>query len=363
MSIKQTITDIVTQLSNWKSTGLNTAQTSQAIVLRILASLGYDIFNPLEVFAQQNSAEGSNSYTPDFTIIFNSHTCFIIGVKPLGKTINNTHRSQTLNYINSIGLRWAILTNGINWLFFDNQLPEAEKLATTLDITDIQIATYLEELLLSEVWKQSNADKRIEQTIELIKVESKLRQMMRRGFSKDEYGLQFAIEFKLNPKERQLAESHFEILLERMFFLPCRETQPDSHIRVMLDESNAFQWLAEHIEQSSVEYSTIRKNIFLKINGMQVEVKNWQDIYHGIVQTLLFVNKEKEISFLFKHAAKLKNSHDKKQYRPLNNQKYLRVGLKIKDIQEIINQLLQLLPISKGSIEIMQQGKLYHFPY
>jgi hypothetical protein len=367
MALKETITDIVTKLSSWAEAGLNEAQTSQAIILRILESLGYDIFNPLEVFAQQNSGGGLGGYIPDFTIIFNDNNCFIIEVKPLGKKFNNNNRTQAVNYVNSMGLRWAVLTNGIDWLFFDNKQEgvAAEKLAATLNIMDIQVADYLEQLLSPEVWKQSTADQQVEQTIQLINVESKLRQIMSRGFSHDEYGLQLAIEFKLTPEERQVAHSHFETLLGRIFFLPAALKGTLSAIDTMepLDESKVLQWLAEQMEHSSLQYSTIKKNINLKINGLQVEVKNWQDIYHGLVETLLFVNKEEEISFLFKKAANLKNFDDKKHYRPLSNQKYLRVGLRIKDVQESMNELLNLLPISKGSLEVIQRGKIYHFPY
>jgi len=367
MALKQTITDIVTKLSSWEKAGLNEAQTRQAIILRILSRLGYDIFNPLQVFAEENSGGGLGGYIPDFTIIFNDNPCFIIEVKPLGKKFNNNNRTQAVNYVNSMGLRWAVLTNGIDWLFFDNKQEgvEAEKLSATLDIMDIQMADYLERLLSPKVWKQSTADQQVEQTIQLINVESKLRQIMQRGFSQDEYGLQLAIEFKLTSEERQVAESHFETLLRRIFSLQLayQRTQSPTNTMEPLDESKVLQWLGEKIEQSCLQYSTLKKNIHLKINGLQVEVKNWQDIYHGLVETLLFVDKEEEISFLFKEAANLKNHKDKKHYRPLSNEKYLRVGLRIKNVQESLNQLLKLLPISKASLEVTQQGKIYHFPY
>lgn len=68
MNLKHVINDIVANLARWEQTGLNEAQTRQVMVLRLFQALGYDIWNPFEVIAEQNSGGGSGSYIPDFTL-------------------------------------------------------------------------------------------------------------------------------------------------------------------------------------------------------------------------------------------------------------------------------------------------------
>ena len=122
MTLEHTLSDITRHLNDWQVSGINEAQTAQAIVLRILHALGYDIWNPFEVVPE---ASGNGGYRPDYTIQLDGDIRFIIEVKALGKTLSDADKEQTqaVNYINVQGKRWAILTNGREWLFFDNHRP------------------------------------------------------------------------------------------------------------------------------------------------------------------------------------------------------------------------------------------------
>ena len=64
MSLKNVLRKLSTDLELWSDTGINEAQTSQAVILPILQALGYDIFNPLEVVAQSSGY----GYIPDYTV-------------------------------------------------------------------------------------------------------------------------------------------------------------------------------------------------------------------------------------------------------------------------------------------------------
>lgn len=63
MSLKNALTEILTHLSNWEKQGINEAQTRQVIILRILQQLGFNIWHPFEVIAEEITV--SNNYRPD----------------------------------------------------------------------------------------------------------------------------------------------------------------------------------------------------------------------------------------------------------------------------------------------------------
>ena len=185
-------------LQAWSDKGLNEAQTSQAIVLPVLQALGYGIFDPYEVVPQS----ANHGYYPDFTVNFADKVRFIIEVKALNKEFSASDQAQSVNYVNAQGRRWAVLTNGKAWHFFDNQIPKpaAEKLATTVDLQKPEAESYFVKLLARSVWESEDADalvaKRVEEVAEDIKKRTKLSEIAEKlerelaeGFTQDEAGL------------------------------------------------------------------------------------------------------------------------------------------------------------------------------
>lgn len=85
MSLEDLLSRLTQELSGWGSAGLNEAQTSQVVVLPILQTLGFDIWNPFEVAAQVHSGGGNGAYAPDFTLRLAGSVCFVIEVKALNK--------------------------------------------------------------------------------------------------------------------------------------------------------------------------------------------------------------------------------------------------------------------------------------
>jgi predicted type IV restriction endonuclease len=301
MNLKHVISDIVANLARWERTGLNEAQTRQVMVLRLFAALDYDIWNPFEVIAEQNSGGGSGGYIPDFTLRVAKKKAFIVEVKALGKKFDDNDCTQAVNYVNSMGLRWAILTNGKQWLLFDNKQEgvATDRLALIIDITTPYASDYLAELLSPKVWESDHANQTVWQAIQFLKLESKLRQIMQKGFARDRDGLELAMEVRLNADERQLAESHFEALCHRLFsveptspmpppvfstsVLPARETKetsfplPISSSRptVMKSQTEILQVLREQIELVSQTTSVHGFDITAMLNGVEIKVKGW----------------------------------------------------------------------------------------
>lgn len=270
MNLEQTLIKIIKNVSKWENR-LNEAQTCQAMVLLILEKLGYDIWNPFEVYPQQHSGGGSWSYIPDFYIYLNQQPRFIIEVKAMNKNFTANEQKQTVNYINSEGLRWAILTNGIQWLFFDNEKKGVvtDKLVFQFNLTEKTeklIKNYLMLLLSAQVWKLADANEQISQHIAIINLSQQLWEILLTGFEKNEAGLKLAIQYTLNNEESQLAQKHFDKLLNLVLLNKNSPSSPDR-------KDDLEKLLGEKIQQAS--QSSKHKNItIMKLNQVEIAAKN-----------------------------------------------------------------------------------------
>lgn len=370
MNFEQTIITIITNFSKWKN-NLNEAQTRQAIVLPILLELGYDIWNPFEVYPEQHSGGGLGSHIPDFNICFNQNNGFIVEVKALNKKFTANEQKQAVNYVNSEGLRWAVLTNGKEWLFFDNEQKgvATDKLVFQFDLTEEAAINYLQLLLSSTVWKSAHANQQIRQNIEISKLSQKLKDTLPTGFEKSEAGLKLAIQYTLDNDERQLAKTHFEILSNLVLLNENDSSSPNAISNHKPDESDKIiQLLRQEIELAS-EHSKQEKIEIAKLNNSKLKVKNWRDILVGVIETLIVLNKQASISSTDMHDSpthgKIKKTgepYPENAYRKLSNGKYLFVGMNHITFQQKINSYLQEFNLSKGILDITYENKNYKLP-
>jgi len=368
MNLEKVIVKIVKQLSKWD---LNEAQTRQAIVLPILLELGYDIWNPLEVCPEQHSGGGLGSHIPDFKICFNQKTHFIVEVKALNKKFTANEQKQAVNYVNSEGLRWAILTNGKEWLFFDNEQKgkATDKLVFQFAITEELATNYFELLLSSAVWKSTHANQHIRQNIEVIKLSRKLKDILSTGFEKSEAGLKLAIQYTLENNERQLAETHFEILSNLVLLNGNHPGSPNAISNHGEDESDEIlQLLRDKIEQAS-QHSKHENIEIAELNNSEIKAKNWRDILEGVIETLIALEPESSISskdmYESVSTGKIKKNgelYPDDAYRQLSNGKYLFVGQNHIATEQKINGYLNELNISKGILEITYKDNHYDLP-
>ena len=89
------------------------AATKQAVILRILAYLGWDPFNVEDVCPEYSVGEKR----VDYALRHNGHNKVFIEVKKVGEDLER-HQEQLLNYSFQEGVKLAILTNGISWWFY-----------------------------------------------------------------------------------------------------------------------------------------------------------------------------------------------------------------------------------------------------
>ena len=92
---------------------LSEEATKQAVILRMLASLGWDQFNPDEIVPEY-SVSGKRV---DYALRYNNSNKVFIEVKKVGEELEK-HQEQLLNYAFKEGVRLAVLTNGISWWFY-----------------------------------------------------------------------------------------------------------------------------------------------------------------------------------------------------------------------------------------------------
>ena len=99
--------------SNKKLSSFDEASTKQAVVLRLLSFLGWDIFNVEEVYPDYSTSSSTVSYA---LRIKNTSKVFI-EVKRVHSKLDN-HQKSLVNLSSREGVNMAILTNGITWWFY-----------------------------------------------------------------------------------------------------------------------------------------------------------------------------------------------------------------------------------------------------
>jgi hypothetical protein len=99
--------------SNKKLSTFDEASTKQAVVLRLLSFLGWDIFNVEQVYPDYSANSSNVSYA---LRIKNTNKVFI-EVKRVHSKLDNYQKSL-VNLSSREGVNLAVLTNGITWWFY-----------------------------------------------------------------------------------------------------------------------------------------------------------------------------------------------------------------------------------------------------
>ncbi len=95
----------------------NEADTCHWIVYPLLLACGYA---PRDISSQRSDAIRE---FPDYTLLLNApqHTWFV-EAKAWNVMLEDRHAQQALNYTNTNGKRWVVLTNGRVWRLYDNSI-------------------------------------------------------------------------------------------------------------------------------------------------------------------------------------------------------------------------------------------------
>lgn len=97
----------------------NEEATKQSLILPLLSILGYDIFNPEEVEPEVDCDISCKGDRIDYVICKNGKHEILIECKDWRQSLD-AHINQLRKYFVASEARFAILTNGINYIFFSD---------------------------------------------------------------------------------------------------------------------------------------------------------------------------------------------------------------------------------------------------
>jgi predicted type IV restriction endonuclease len=364
MTLKNTLTDILTHLPSWEQQRINEAQTRQVIILRILEQLGYNIWQPFEILAEETS---SSNYRPDFVIKL-QRNCFVIEAKALGKALSDADVEQAINYVNNKALRWAILTNGKEWKLLDNELRRvaSERLAFSFQLQDSDAIEYFENLLGVTVWRQENAADFVADHIQVIKLYQKLDKEIRTNYTAVRSGLQKAIAKELSEAEQQFALQHFDKIAEMLHIdtdaIITQQVAITSFIPSQIGESEILQRLAHKID------AVVRTVERRKLVGFSVTLgtgtstaRHWRDLHTALAELLIDLYRESELT-LVEAAARNLETYDSAAYCLLSNGRYLLTHFSTRDHLKYINHFLKQLSVPSQQLQIDCKQVTYLLP-
>ncbi len=95
--------------------------TKNAFIMPFIGSLGYDVFNPLEVIPEFTADIGTKKGEKvDYAIKKDDDIIILIECKWSGADLHKDHASQLYRYFSATEARFAILTNGIDYEFYSD---------------------------------------------------------------------------------------------------------------------------------------------------------------------------------------------------------------------------------------------------
>ena len=383
MTVESTLEKLSSSLPEWSYKGLNEAQTSQVIVLQVFQALGYDIWNPFEVVAQFHSGGGSGAYAPDFTVYLPKGNCFVVEVKALEKDFSVNDRMQPVNYVNALGRRWAVLTNGKAWHFYDNKIekPAAEKLALTVDLQAARAADYLKRLLSREVWSKAEAEytlatevQRISQEIrkhlQLGKIEDKLRDEMKTGLTADENGLTKAIKLALEPNERELAEESFAELAQKLLGIDTPPVKLNREPKPEPTGQAAASAIIEGIRRTTLNQRGNRSSeLQAWLGETKLPATNWRDINSGIVEAMLALGRKtfvEDKGYIFStNQSRVKGNgelYPTSAYRQLSDGSFLFLNESASSHMQKSRRMLEELEIPPRTLRVCYREDTFYLP-
>lgn len=127
MEFKDQIKLLADRVSKLKDQIQTEEATKNAFIMPFIQTMGYDVFNPLEVVPEFIADIGiKKGEKVDYAIIKDGNPIILIECKHWSADLN-PHNSQLFRYFHTTKAKFGILTNGINYRFYTD-LIEANKM-------------------------------------------------------------------------------------------------------------------------------------------------------------------------------------------------------------------------------------------
>jgi hypothetical protein len=317
----------------------------------------------------------------------NGKPAFVLEVKALDKTPTDEDRTQVVNYANSQNIRWAVLTTGRVWEFFDNkeEAKAPEKRVLLFQLDNPSAKEYLERTLSKSLWKEANASgklsriakdirKEIETQQSLTKIENILRKALEEGYQRSEKGLRKAIEKELSANDQELALSHFDVLLRRILEVegPSEEGKKDLENSMRSTASEILRTLARLSTTDQTAPQEKDADFKAWFNENTLSVGSWRDLYVGIVEALYSLDRQDIIKdwrnqldivpSILTRRKRDGSPYPPTAYRKLSSGEYLFVHLAAERIRKKIRDILVLLEMPPGSLRVEYLNDVFLIP-
>jgi predicted type IV restriction endonuclease len=276
MPTENTIEAIVeTILSNPPS---NESTTCLWVVNPLLLASGYSVF---DIYSQHAD---SNGQFPDYTILPDSPYTWFLEAKAWNVSLQDSHAQQSLNYANTNGRPWVVLTNGKVWRLYDNTIQGLAKdkfvIEAHLENTN-QIKTFLNAIskasMMSGGLDKFTIHSRLSSVLAkaIFEVDSKIIKVIY-GQLKSQPGFH-----KLSPNDvvqffREITEQ--EVLITAPILDTKKKEQPDSLL------STGSELTLNYLYHNIIDQVMNKKpKIVIMPDGNQKYVKTWREFSTEIV--------------------------------------------------------------------------------
>jgi predicted type IV restriction endonuclease len=251
----------------------NEASTCDWIILPLLHAVEY---SKKDIVSQLGNS--GNQY-PDYTVLPDTPNTWYLEAKDWKQSLDKgPEATQALNYANAHGHRWVVLSNGKEWILFDNHIQgvQADKrIVARSEINDPGFTDFI--LALSKTSVQSGG-------LEEYAATWRLREVMRQQLVTKDSPVVKAIQKAL---KNEIGLSAIQALDIVRYFGEIREVSTDAHkpkeTKIPLYNSLPnVKSLAELLEMGNELWNSKPEELSLP-DGTVVSVNNWRDVTYEVV--------------------------------------------------------------------------------
>jgi hypothetical protein len=199
---------------------LNTEEaTKNALVMRFINIMGYDVFNPKEVIPEFTADVGiKKGEKVDYAILVDGNPIIIMECKSCTQPLASTHTSQLYRYFAVSEARFGVLTNGLVYLFYtDLDKPNTMDDQPFLEVDLSQLKTPILHELQKFSKESFNVD-HILSTASELKYTREIKHRLRQDYDNpSEEFVQYFVDALYPGRKTQTVRDQFTPLAQRAF--------------------------------------------------------------------------------------------------------------------------------------------------
>lgn len=136
MDFKEDLQNLAAKIESQRTAIKTEEGTKNAFIMPMLHSLGYDVFNPMDVEPEMDCDLTNHGDKVDYAIRINGEVAMLVECKHWRQNLS-LHSTQLKKYFVASNAKFGILTNGIRYQFYTDT--ERENLMDDIPFLDINI--------------------------------------------------------------------------------------------------------------------------------------------------------------------------------------------------------------------------------